>query len=57
MAWNDLKYWSYGLGYGRGHYGIRGYNYWNDVESGRIQKYPCFYPWCNDGINFQLYPY
>jgi hypothetical protein len=57
MAWNDLNYWSYGLGYGRGHYGIHNYNYWDDLESGRIQKYPCIYPWCKDGTNFQLYPY
>jgi hypothetical protein len=57
MAWNDLNYWSYGLGYGTGYYGIHNYNYWDDAESGRIQKYPCIYPWCNDGTNFQLFPY
>jgi hypothetical protein len=58
MTWcNDLSYWSYGRGYGRGHFGTPNYNYWEDVESTYMQTYPCIYPWCTYGINFQLYSY
>ncbi|PNF40284.1 hypothetical protein B7P43_G06542 [Cryptotermes secundus] len=52
VAWNgDLSYWSYGRGYGRGHYGTPNYNYWDDIQNGNLQTYPCFYPWCAYRLN------
>jgi hypothetical protein len=54
-AWNDgLRYWSYGRGYGRGHYGTPYYNYWDDTER-NVGPYPCSYPWCTYGVNLQFY--